>query len=341
MPDNVIDFTSRTARRRRGEKSLASQAIAIPRGADLGRCLDSWTLSLESSHKAAKTIRSYTDTAKAFIAYLQRNSLPCDAERVAAEHVRAFLVYERERTSPASADTAFRNLRVWFNWLCSEGERTTSSPVLAGDRPKVPRKVRRYLSGDEQRRLLATAAGKDFEDRRDAALIRILGDSGPRRTGLMNVRYTPRTPDTNDVDLKGRRLRIVLKGGDQHWLPLGAKAAAALDRYLRARSAHRKAQESPWLWLGVTGRGVAHMTDSGLYQMLQRRAELAGIEGKVTPHMFRGTAAHELLRAGASDGDVQQIMGWKTREMVTHYTGELAAERARETHARLSPGDRI
>ncbi|WP_219471573.1 tyrosine-type recombinase/integrase [Nonomuraea rhizosphaerae] len=340
MSDNVIHLDTRTPRRR-APKSYASQAIAIPRGADLTLCLESWTLSLESAHKAVKTIRSYTDTAKSFIAYLRGNSLPCDAERVTAEHVRAFIVYERNRTSPASADTAFRNLRVWFNWLRAEGERTTGSPVLAGDRPKVPRKVRRYLSDGEQRQLLATAAGKDFEDRRDTALIRILGDSGPRRTGLMNVRYTPRDPATNDVDLKGRRLRIVLKGGDEHWLPLGAKAAAALDRYLRARSGHRKAAESPWLWLGVTGRGVGHMTDSGLYQMLERRAGTAGIAGKVTPHMFRGTAAHELLRAGASDGDVQQIMGWRTREMVAHYTGELAAERARETHARLSPGDRI
>ncbi len=36
-----------------------------------------------------------------------------------------------------------------------------------------------------------------------------------------------------------------------------------------------------------------------------------------------------------------RIAGWKTRAMIEQYAGELAAERAREAHARLSPGDRF
>lgn len=340
MPsDNVLEFNRDRPRRR---TSAASRAIPVPRGAQLPVCLDSWQLALESANKAVKTIRSYTDVARMFIAYLNEHQLPCDAEGVQAEHVRAFLVRERHRTSEASADVCFRNLRVWFNWMCSDdiGERTTPSPVLKGDRPNVTRKAKKYLSEDDQRRLLRTAASNSFEDRRDAALMRILGDSGPRASGLMNVRYTPRDPDASDVDLRGRRLRIRLKGGDEHWLPIGAKAAQALDRYLRARSAHKHALTSPWLWLGITGRGVSHFTSEGLRDMLKRRGELAGIPG-VIPHRYRGTAAHELLKAGAGKEVVQRVLGWKTAEMVDLYTDDLADERAREVHARLSPGDRI
>ncbi|MBF8187343.1 tyrosine-type recombinase/integrase [Nonomuraea sp. K274] len=338
---NVVEFNPERRTRRR--TSAASRAIPVPRGAALPACLDSWRLALESANKASKTIRSYTDVATMFITYLNDNSLPCDAEGVKAEHVRAFLVRERHRTSPASADVCFRNLRVWFNWMCSDEiqERTTSSPVLKVDRPQVARKVREYIGEDEQRQLLATAGSNSFEDRRDRALMTILYDSGPRASGIMNVRYTPRDPDGNEVDLRGRRLRITLKGGDQHWLPLGSRAAQALDRYIRARSAHSRALTSPWLWLGIQGRNTAHMSPEGLRDMLTRRGELAGIRGKVHPHRYRGTAAHELLKAGASDSDVQSIMGWKTREMVDHYAGDLAAERAREVHARLSPADRI
>ncbi|MEV4837750.1 tyrosine-type recombinase/integrase [Nonomuraea sp. NPDC049486] len=340
MPDNVIDFTTRQPRKRRPTR--ASQAIPIPHGAHLTQCLESWTLALESANKSPKTIRSYTDVARKFVAYLADNSLPCDAERVAAEHVRAFLVAERERTSAASADVAWRNLHVWFGWLCSDeiGERTTASPVLKKDRPNVPAKVRQYISPDEQRQLLATAAGKSFEDRRDRALMTILYDSGPRASGIMGVRWTPRDPGTHDVDLRGRRLRIVLKGGDELWLPLGATAAQALDRYLRARSGHSKAQTSPWLWLGIQGRNTSHMSPEGLRDMLARRAGQAGIR-KVTPHDYRGTATHELLKSGAGKEAVQRILGWKTADMVDHYSDGLADERAREIHARHSPADRL
>lgn len=339
MADNVLAFNRERPRRR---TSAASRAIPVPRGAALTACLESWELALESKNLADKTLRSYTDSVKAFIRYLAEHKMPGDAEHVAAEHVRAFIVHERLRTTPASADTHFRNLRVFWNWLCSDDggpERTTPSPVLKGDRPNVPRKAKKYLSLDEQRQLLATARSNSFEDRRDTALMRILGDSGPRASGLMGVRYTPRDDETNDVDLKGRRLRIRLKGGDEHWIPLGAKAVQALDRYIRARSGHKQALTSPWLWLGITGRNTSHMTPEGLRDMLTRRGLLAGIPG-VIPHRYRGSAAHELLAAGASKDAVQSVLGWKTAEMVEHYTSDLAAERARDIHRRLSPGDR-
>lgn len=334
--NNVVEFARPTRKRR---PSAASTALGIPRGAALPDCLDSWLIALESANKSPKTIRSYMDVGKMFIAYLTRNGLPSDAQRVATEHVRSFLAAERARTSPASADVCFRNLRVWFNWLIAEGERTTPLPVLRADRPQVAKKAKKYLSLEEQAALLHSAGSNTFEDRRDTAIMRILGDSGPRATGLMDVRFTPSVPETHDVDLKGRRIRIRLKGGDQHWVPLGARAIQALDRYIRVRSAH-PAVSSSWLWLGIQGRGIQHMTSSGLRAMLRRRGAAAGIVG-VIPHRYRGSAAHELLKAGASKDAVQSILGWRTSEMVEHYTSDLAEERAREIHARFSPGDRI
>src|SRR5690606_15108335 len=119
---------------------------------------------------------------------------------------------------------------------------------------------------EEIRAILKTCSGADFESRRDTAIIRILADNGARVGGMASMRVA-------DVDLRGRRIRIRLKGGDEHWIPLGAKAAQALDRYLRARSAHPRARTSPWLWLGVKGRNTDRMTESGLYRMVRRRGE--------------------------------------------------------------------
>lgn len=304
-----------------------------PQGAPLAALLNSWRLSLQGATKSPKTIGNYTDTAARFIRFLQERDYPCDAEGVQAEHVRKFLIYERERTSASSAAHHFRNLRVWFNWLIdTEGERTTASPVVPGDAPRVADKVRAYITEEEQRALLKVCSSNSFDDRRDNAILRVFMDNGVRVSGLANVLF-------DGVDLGSHTLKITLKGGNELLVPIVAKTAAAVDRYLRVRAGHPKANESPWLWLGSRGRGTGHFTHSGVRTMLARRGTQAGVKD-VHPHRFRGTAAHELLKAGVHPDAVMRIMGWRTQAMLGMYTEELAGERAREMHAQLSPGNR-
>lgn len=318
---------------------------AVPAGIPLTALLSSWEIALTAQKKADYTIELYTRSARMFIAFLGEEGFPCDAEGVTAEHVRLFLISEERRTSVHTSSAHHSYLGVWFNWIIAEGDRTTFSPVLKADKPHVPKKARKYLSDEELAAILAACkrpapkeaspaakALHDFAARRDTAIIRIFMDNGVRVSGLSGLQV-------DDVDLRGRRLRIRLKGGDEHWAPIGDKAAQALDRYLRLRARSRHAS-SPNLWLGVRGKSVRGMTRSGVQKMLKVRGEQAGVE-HVHPHRFRGTAAHNLLAAGADRGDVRLILGWKSDAMLAHYTEELSEARARATHARLSPGDRI
>jgi integrase len=74
-------------------------------------------------------------------------------------------------------------------------------------------------------------------------------------------------------------------------VPLMMTSAQALAAYLRTRRAHKMARR-PELWLGSRNRGP--MTGSGVYQMLDRRAEEAGYDPHaVHPHMFRHTFAND------------------------------------------------
>jgi integrase len=57
--------------------------------------------------------------------------------------------------------------------------------------------------------------------------------------------------------------------------------------------------------------------------------------------MFRHTFAHQYVAAGGEEGDLQTLGGWKDRKVMARYGRSIAADRARDAHRRLSPGDRI
>jgi len=344
-PANVIAFDPS---RRRGRPRPAA-ALSTPRpkppqvspaGAPLAAAVDSWDLALNAADKSPKTIRSYTDTVRALARWLEAHGHRADTEGVTPEAIREFLVAERERTSAATAAAHYRNLSVFWKWAVAEGERTSANPMLNVDRIKPPKKVKTFYDDDQLRALLKTCAGTSFEDRRDTAIMRLFMDTGVRVGGLVGIQYAPDDDKVNDVDLKRRRIRIRLKGGDEHVLPLGKKAAVALDRYLRARARHPKAQTSTFLFLGIKGRRTDQMTESGVYQMVTRRGEQAGVPG-AHPHRFRRTWTDDYLEGGGTVDGAMAIGGWKSYDMVREYAGDRAMERARQAHDRLSPGDRI
>ena len=202
-------------------------------------------------------------------------------------------------------------------------DRSNPNPMARIEGPKVNKKAKTFFSDDELARLLKTCQGSSFVDRRDTAIMRVLIDTGLRVSGLANLRYDLDDESHNDVFLTRRRLRIRLKGGDETWGPIGKKAAAALDRYIRVRARHAQAS-SPWLWLGVQGHNTAHMTDSGIRDMVGRRGEQAGIQN-VHPHRFRRSFADKWLEAGGSTDDLMHITGWKTYDMVREYTEPAAS----------------
>jgi len=74
----------------------------------------------------------------------------------------------------------FRNIRVFFGWLASEGERENPNPMDVWKRRRSPRKRRRSSPKEELARLLKTCSGATFVDRRDTAIMRVFIDTGLR-----------------------------------------------------------------------------------------------------------------------------------------------------------------
>jgi integrase len=82
------------------------------------------------------------------------------------------------------------------------------------------------------------------------------------------------------------------------------------------------------------------MTPSGVTQMLERRAAIAGIP-HLNPHMFRQAGASYAMANGIGDDAVTRLFGWRTRTMLSRYGAAVADDRAREAQRRLAPGERL
>ena len=277
----------------------------------------SFELHLRAEHKSEKTITTYLDAARWFAAAHLLPAGVTDWADVRARHVQQWTVWLLANYADSYASNQFRALQQFFKWHATEDpDEPRPNPMANLNPPKVGDKLVPVITDGELGAMLVACKGGGFENRRDYAAISLFKDAGIRLAELAGLRLA-------DVSVGNREAIVTGKGDKRRTVRFTYGTARALDRYSRERARHPMARVSA-LWLGVRG---GQMTASGIAQMIERRGREAGVA--VNPHKFRHTFSHNWLDNGGAEGDLMELNGWSSPQMLARYGRSARSARAR------------
>ena len=215
-----------------------------------------------------------------------------------------------------------------FRWLC----RSHHILYNPASELEMPRKEKRLpeepLSIAQVEAVLGQPDLSDPLGVRDRAIMELFYSTGMRRSELARLQIYSVNQERRTVQVrqgKGRKDRVA---------PVGARALAWLERYLRdVRPLLVFNSNETALFLSSYGEAF---NPDVLSRKVSKYIKDADIGRKGSCHLFRHTCATHMLEGGADTRFIQQLLGHAKLETTQIYT-EVSIQQLLEVHARTHP----
>jgi integrase/recombinase XerD len=272
------------------------------------------------------TLEAYSRDIGRYLNHLEGRG-HADFARVSPLDAAAFIAALKEAgISPRSRARALSAMRMFHRFLIIENY-CTQNPTAVMETPKTGGKLPSVLSSREVEQLLNSSSGDRRGDTRDRAMLELLYATGLRVSELVALRI-------RDVNMEAGFLLTMGKGEKERLVPIGESALAVLAEYMGlVRPGLDRSGDCPYLFLSRLGN---RMTRQAFWNIIKKRASMAGIVKNISPHTLRHSFATHLLENGADLRSVQIMLGHADLSSTQIYT-HVTRERLKRLHQEIHP----
>ena len=275
----------------------------------------------------AKTIKAYRIDLTQFFSYVQS----AEPEK---ETIEQYITDLHKKYKQKTIKRKIASIKAFYSFL-EEEELVEQNPFR---KIKVKFKetiiLPRIIPREEIEQLLnciyaslSSLSGIQYKHSlRDAAVIEVFFATGARVYEISNIR-------AENINLNSGLIRIMGKGGKERYIQISNTAVLdILRKYYEENEPEIK--KSGYFFINNRGK---RYTEQSIRLMLKKYTLKAGIQRKITPHMFRHSFATYLIEEGVDVSCVQQILGHssiKTTQIYIHVAAKKQADILRELHPR-------
>ena len=243
-----------------------------------------------------------------------------DMNKITLDDIHSYLFYLANtfQSKPATRARKAASIRVFFKYL-SQKKLITQNPAMNLETPKLGKRIPKYLSLDDSKKLLEVANSDDDRNKeRDYTILTLFLNCGMRLSELVGI-------NIKDIDFSENKLNVIGKGNKERTIYLNRACINAINSYLavRPKTGIKKGSEDA-MFLSerlerISNRTVQHIVKQELLR--------AGLDtNKYSVHKLRHTAATLMYKYGNVDiRALQELLGHEsisTTEIYTHVDNE-------------------
>lgn len=260
------------------------------------------------------TLGAYSTDIHSLLTFL--DGLDVRLDTCSVRHLFLYLTHLRaKKLAATSLSRHLSTVRGLFAFAL-QNRYLDEDPAALLESPKLPAQLPEFLTCPEMDGLLDQPDPSTNLGFRDRVMLELLYAAGLRISELIGLVL-------GDFDPQTGILRVFGKRSKERLVPIHYDAQRLLCDYIE----HKRGAFAPLcqnIFLNRSGKGL---TRQGVWKLVKRYAEAAGIRRSISPHTFRHTFATHLLEGGADLRTVQLLLGHSSinaTEIYTHIqTGRL------------------